>query len=74
MAARLKPGQVRDAITDFLRGLGPGDASVAEIQRAVTERLGREVPSSSVRSYLNKNTPASFARTSRGRYRLEGAE
>lgn len=73
MTERLRPGQVRDAILDFLRGLGREDASVAEIEAAVSERIGRNVPRSSVRSYLNANTPSLFLRTQRGRYRLGGA-
>lgn len=64
----LSPGLVRDSIVDFLSAIG-GDASTREIMQAVTSRLG-DVPSSSVRSYLNLNTPKTFERTGRGRYRL----
>jgi len=60
---------VRDAILGFL-GQITRDASVEEIRGAVAQRLGVEVPASSVRSYLNLNTPALFERTGRGRYRL----
>ena len=66
---RLKhsPGKVRDAIVSCL-DLARGDASVAEIHRAVEARIGA-VPASSVRSYLRLN-PDRFERTERGRYRL----
>ena len=61
------PGRVRDAIISCL-DLDPGDASVAEIHRAVEARIGA-VPASSVRSYLRLR-PDRFERTERGRYRL----
>ena len=61
-------GNVRDSIYDFLFQIG-GDASVADIEAAVNARLSK-VPASSVRSYLNKNVPGMFERTTRGRYRL----
>ncbi len=64
----LAPGVIRDSIVDFLSVTG-ADASTDEILHAVRARLG-EVPPSSVRSYLNLNTPHTFERTSRGRYRL----
>lgn len=65
----LRPGQVRDAITSFLRERD-GEAAVAEIHAAVEKKLGTRVSASSVRSYLNLNTPALFERPTRGRYRL----
>ncbi len=46
------------------------DASTDEITRAVRAKIGQEVPPSSVRSYLNLNTPKTFERTARGRYRI----
>ncbi|MDE0407665.1 MAG: hypothetical protein OXN81_07360 [Alphaproteobacteria bacterium] len=66
---RLKhaPGRIRDAIVAGL-DLVSGDASIAEIHRAVEARIGA-VPASSVRSYLRLN-PDRFERTGRGRYRL----
>ncbi|MEX2440402.1 MAG: hypothetical protein WD739_11090 [Actinomycetota bacterium] len=67
---RRRPGEVRDAIIAFLRERR-GEATVAEIRQAVVEAVG-DVPPSSVRSYLNLNTPATFVRTGRGRYRLAG--
>ena len=66
---RRSPGVVRDAIVSYLRGI-KGDATITEIRMAVNEALGDQVPSSSIRSYLNLNTPAMFLRTGRGRYRL----
>ena len=44
-------------------------ASISEICEAVSSHLGN-VPSSSVRSYLNIKTPELFERTERGRYKL----
>jgi site-specific DNA-methyltransferase (adenine-specific) len=44
-------------------------ASVSEIREAVIAKIG-DVPCSSVRSYLNINTPEIFERTARGRYQL----
>ena len=66
---RNSPGEIRDAIIQTLQNR-QGDASVKEIQEAVAALLGREVPASSVRSYLQLNTPRLFVRTARGRYRL----
>lgn len=62
------PGIIRDSIVSFLSGLG-GDASTEEIMVAVRSKVGNVAPSS-VRSYLNLNTPITFERTARGRYRL----
>lgn len=65
----LAPGVIRDSIIEFLR-LRNGDAPIGEIATAVQLRIGSDVPASSVRSYLNLNTPKTFERTRRGRYRL----
>ncbi len=65
---RRRPGEVRDAIVGYLASIG--DATVSEIRSAVANQLGSEIPASSVRSYLNLNTPTMFERTGRGRYRL----
>lgn len=67
MNFRAAPGVVRDSIVNYL--VAVENASLAEIQQAVAGRLG-EIPASSIRSYLNLNTPELFERTSRGRYRL----
>lgn len=64
------PGVIRDVVRSYLAALG-GEATVAEIHAAVEGRLGA-VPASSVRSYLNLNTPEVFERVGRGRYRLRG--
>jgi site-specific DNA-methyltransferase (adenine-specific) len=69
MVTRRKPGVVRDAITHYLGNI-KGDASVDEIHVAVSAALAGEVARSSVRSYLNLNTPETFLRTAHGRYRL----
>lgn len=63
------PGNVRDAIIGYLAARG-GEATTKEIHAALVRNLG-SVASSSVRSYLNLNTPEVFERTSRGKYRLK---
>lgn len=67
---RRRPGQVRDAIVTVLEAR-PHGASVSEITQQVTSMIG-EVPASSVRSYLQLNTPALFARMDRAQYALNG--
>lgn len=67
----IAPGVIRDSIVDYLAAMG-SDASTDEIAAAVRHRVG-DVPQSSVRSYLSLNTPKTFERTSRGRYRLKMA-
>ena len=69
MATRRQPGVVRDAIMRYLSHV-KGDASMAEIHAAVCDDIGEDIPRSSVRSYLNLNTPRVFQRTGRGRYRM----
>ena len=61
------PGH-RDAIIAHLALVGT-DQSTKEILTAVEAKLGT-VPRSSVASYLGINTPGTFVRTGRGRYRL----
>jgi len=63
-----RPGEVRDAIVAVL-GTKPKGATIAEIQRDVSTVLG-DVPPSSVRSYLQLNTPGLFARMDRAQYVL----
>ena len=63
-----EPGRIRDSIVGYL-GARSSDASLAEITEAVTSDLGH-VPPSSVRSYLNLNTPQRFTRTAKGRYSI----
>ena len=70
MNNRAAPGIIRDSIVSYLSAAE--SASVAEIQQAVEARIG-SVPTSSVRSYLNLNTPDLFERTTRGHYRLRVA-
>jgi site-specific DNA-methyltransferase (adenine-specific) len=67
----LAPGVIRDSIVDYLAKVGT-DASTDEIVAAVKHRIG-DVPTSSVRSYLSLNTPKTFERMGRGRYRLMSA-
>ena len=70
MGQRRKPGEVRDAIVAHLRK--QREATMQEIQAGVCSLLGEPVPASSVRSYLRLNTPGTFRRIGRGRYRLAG--
>lgn len=67
---RRRPGEVRDAIVQVLEGRHHG-ASVQEITKEVIDLIG-VVPSSSVRSYLQLNTPTLFARMERAQYSLSG--
>ncbi|MGW0454836.1 hypothetical protein [Gordonia sputi] len=68
-STRRGPGVVRDAIIRVFEA-EKRELTVAEIRDAVSADLAAEVPASSVRSYLNINTPARFSRTGRGRYTL----
>ena len=63
-------GEIRDAIIRFLDA-APSGASLSEIESAV-RRVVPDAAHSSVRSYLNGNTPTLFDRLERGRYRLAG--
>ena len=69
---RRRPGEIRDAIVQVLDGR-PGAASVQEISAEVSALIGAVAPSS-VRSYLQLNTPEVFARQARGQYILKGFE
>lgn len=64
-----RPGEVRDAIVSVL-GDKPRGASVAAIKSEVSALIG-DVPASSVRSYLQLNTPGLFARMDRAQYVLK---
>ena len=66
----IAPGVIRDSIIEYLDALDR-DASISEINAAVAVKLGAISPSS-VRSYLNLNSPEVFERTGRGCYRLRG--
>ena len=66
------PGRIRDSIIGYLGAIGC-DASLDEIHDAVCADLGLVAPSS-VRSYLNLNTPQKFIRTSKGRYSISRFE
>jgi DNA modification methylase len=69
-AVRRRPGEVRDAIVRVLDAR-PRGATVGEITEQVTTMIGA-VPASSVRSYLQLNTPRLFARMDRAQYALNG--
>lgn len=71
MGARRAPGQIRDAIIACLQRRADRTATVEEIRATVAAKLGGGIPSSSIRSYLNINTPATFERVARGTYRLK---
>ena len=68
---RLRPGEVRDAIEEELR-VAAAPMSVKQIHASVAVRLGKKVPESSVRSYLNLNSGPNgqFERVRRGVYKL----
>jgi len=68
---RYRPGHVRDAILQVM-SLTSRPLSVKEIEQRVCQVIG-PTPTSSVRSYLRLNTPASFVRESRGLYAVQGA-
>lgn len=67
---RRQPGEVRDAIVSVLEGRR-GGATVQQITQDVSALIG-EVAPSSVRSYLQLNTPELFARMERAQYALAG--
>jgi hypothetical protein len=69
MAARRRPGEIRDAIRAFLATTEDG-ASIGEIQAAVEEHFAEEVAPSSVRSALNLGVGDLYERLGRGRYCL----
>lgn len=69
MSSKRRPGQVRDAIFAVLDGR-PQGATVREIQVGVAAQLG-PVPPSSIRSYLQLNTPGYFLRSDRAQYVLD---
>lgn len=62
------PGVVRDAILQTLSAY-PAGISSAQITSAVNGKLGA-TSASSIRSYLNLNTPRLFVRSERGVYKL----
>jgi site-specific DNA-methyltransferase (adenine-specific) len=64
-----RPGVVRDAILSVL-STRPQGATVQEITAGVAEVAGA-VPPSSIRSYLQLNTPGLFARMNRAEYVLQ---
>ncbi len=68
MLTKRRPGEIRDAIMNFL-STRPEGAEVAEIVAGVCRLLGEAAPSS-VRSYLRLNTPETFLRNARGHYSL----
>lgn len=70
MPTKCQPGEVRDAIVAFLR-YRYTDATLSEIVASVQGRLSGRAAESSIRSYLNQNTPPLFERTGPGRYRLQ---
>jgi site-specific DNA-methyltransferase (adenine-specific) len=62
------PGAVRDSIIRVLSA-HPRGAAVTDIVQAVNDRIG-PTPPSSIRSYLNLNSPRLFVRSERGVYHL----
>ena len=71
---KLRPGQVRDGIEQFLRMEdNQKGASSEAIGAYLDAHIGSPVARSSVRSYLGNNTPGRFERVGRGKYRLTSA-
>lgn len=68
----LNRGVVRDILIDYLSVMREG-ATICELERVVRERIGDNIGSTTVRSYLGLNTPGLFERISRGKYRLTAA-
>lgn len=67
---RRKPGSVRDAIFETFKE-SKKSMTVSEVVTAVEARLGGNVASSSVRSYLNLNVSTGlFERVGHGTYKL----
>lgn len=62
------PGEVRDAIIAVL-AQARGPMGLAEIHKAVEQRLGGAVAPSSVRSYLQIGSTKHFERVGKGTYR-----
>lgn len=65
---RRRPGEIRDAIVSVLSSK-PSGASIADIQEAVQNLIGRAAPSS-IRSYLRLNSGSLFRREDRGVYMI----
>jgi len=73
MSERRAPGEIRDAIIEFM-SRHDRDLTVSEIQEGVSGTLfDQGARSSSIRSYLRLNTPKIFERTARGTYRLRAS-
>lgn len=68
--SRFQPGQIRDGIADCLARSGADGSAIGEIEKHLEAAFGEAVPPSSIRSYLQANTPGKFVRLGRGRYRL----
>jgi len=71
VSKRQQPGRIRDAVFDALLAHSE-PLSVSALIEHVRNRVGEEVPASSVRSYLRLNTPGVFERVGRGQYRISG--
>ena len=69
---RYAPGTVRDGIISVL-SQSASPLALREIERRVTDVIG-PTPGSSIRSFLQLNTPTLFAREARGVYSLNAAE
>lgn len=69
MTVVIEPGVIRDEIKRIL-SIADGPMSPQAIHQGIEASLGRNVASSSVRSYLLNNEPAKFVRVERGLYAL----
>lgn len=70
---RAAPGAIRDVILAYMREAGDS-VSLNELSQAVHGRLGPDVPTSSIRSYMSLDKRGLFERVERGRYRLRQNE
>lgn len=71
---QFQPGQVRDAVVACLKELGPHGGSLEQIYEYVASSFSSPAPKSSIRSYLQLNTPTVFERLGRGHYRLMSSQ
>lgn len=67
---RVSPGTIRDAIIKTL-SVSTEPLSPKQIEEEVSYYLGNKISSSSIRSYLQLNTPSLFVKSGRGQYSLK---
>lgn len=62
-------GELKNAMREFLAGIGGGPVSISELREGIRDQVG-EAPASSYRSALQDERY--FVRVSRGVFRLRG--